>query len=288
MAIKYKTITKTFDRSSDYRVGPNDVADFNIDTIAFPSDAIDITYFTATFNGALRSPTATSRTVSVQLEGYSNNLWRSFYSTSIVVKSLNEDNQIIISGTLDENAREAFLSYGIDDFRVKNISGGNHFEACESTNSIVFTYSYDVPEPSLLPPGDPVIAQNGDYFDISWTPATLVNASGTIWYRLIEGHEYEPIAEETTNTHIRIPLFYPAEVAHEGEGAWFLIEAAYKLSSGNEITATSGKVVWDPQHVLYYYTGILPNPWQQCEIYYYDGTEFRPCKINYYNQGWLG
>ena len=286
MALKYKTITKTFNRSSDYRVGPGDVADFNIDAITFPSEAIDITYFTVTFNGALRSPVATPRTVDIKLEGYSNDLWRSFYSTSIEVKGLNEENQITVSGTLDQNAREVFLSYGISDFRVENTSAWNHVEACESTNSITFTYSYNATDPpavTVTPPTNVVVSQKDDNFIIKWDPSTVSGGSGQITYVIHEGHEDVEITDPTTNTSITIPLFYPTE-AREDEGIWFVVCALY---NGKE-EARSERVTWNPQHVLYYYTGISPDPWQQCEIYYYDGTEFRPCEINYYNQGWLG
>ena len=131
--------------------------------------------------------------------------------------------------------------------------------------------------PSITKPGKPVIAQVGDYFNISWAPSTIVNGSGTIVYTVIEGHEGEPVGDSTTNTQIQIPLFYPVEVAYEGEGARFFVVATCEAL---DLEATSDTTSWDPQHVLYYYTG---TKWQQCELFYFDGTAFRPCRISYFN-----
>lgn len=144
-------------------------------------------------------------------------------------------------------------------------------------------YSFSTPV-TLSNPGNAVIGQKGDYYYISWTPAVGSGApAGTVVkYNLREFHEGdELLAEDTTQTSVQIPFYFPGEQSEAGEGIGVHVIARY----GGLETESEKLVIWLPQHILYCYDG---SEWRQCEIYYYDGAEFRPCKINYYNQGWLG
>lgn len=274
------TITQTFSRSTEYRVTQYDTADFNMDTISFPSSSAEVRFFYVTFEGALSSINSSSRSISIQLQVECNDSWITIWSGNMTVYSYYTDTTLNLSGAIPSSYYNTLAQYGITGIRVYS-TGSNNFMALPSDNTITFTYNIPI---TLTPPTNVVVQQSGDNFIISWDKAIGTGGTGSVTYQVIYGpvgslYPETPITETT----VTMPLFYPAdsEITPGTNGYSFAVIAFYEgLEEGSD------EVYYAPQHVIYYNTG---TKWQQCEVYYFNGSSFQPCKINYYNGHlWVG